>query len=211
MLKSILLIIFSCLSVSLSAQTVNNDLKIDIRASGSFEGTNLLISIHRHTDSIKIIYKLRDSVNYKGLFKNKRYNDLKKFSTWPLNVRTRIDSIQKINLELYNLSQQYTYYSKDSLLISIHSDTIYTKLLDEVSTTGSDSLENKKINKDRAVLDGTYFIFNIKIGNTERNVHAHSPDQISHPILYQLLHQTLEIYRRTKVNSFLSRGRTDYY
>jgi hypothetical protein len=42
-------------------------------------------------------------------------------------------------------------------------------------------------------------------------VQAHSPDPKSHPLLYELLNQTFNIYRETKNNSFLTANRTDGY
>jgi len=130
---------------------------------------------------------------------------------YPLNIKTAKDSMRVIGHELDSINKKYTYYSTDSLLISTLFNPLYTKLLSEVVLTNTDSLENKKKNAERVVLDGVQFFFDIKIGDAEHTAQAQSPNQDSHPILYQLLEQTLDIYRKMKVNMFLSRGRTDYY
>jgi hypothetical protein len=211
MLRPLLIIAFISVFNIAGAQNINDDFKIDITASDTFEGTNLLINIRKRADSIKIIYKLRDSINYKGMFKDKRYNELSKYMAYPLNIKTGRDSMRMIDHELDSINEKYTHYSIDSLLISTHFMPLYTKLLDEVVLTNTDSLENKKKNVDRHVMDGVDFYFDIKIGDAERTLQAQSPNQDSHPILYQLLEQTLDVYRKTKVNMFLSRGRTDHY
>ena len=171
----------------------------------------MLINIYRHIDSVKVVYKLRDSVNYKSMFKDKRYNELKKYAEYPLNIKTSLDSMKEIYRKLDSIDYKYTFYSEDSLLITSTLKPLYTKLLDDVVGTSSDSLENKEANKARIVFDGTIFEFKIKNRNTERIVNAQQPNPKSHPILYQLLKQTLELYRRTKINAFLSFSRTDNY
>jgi hypothetical protein len=210
-MKSLLLILFFAFSLSSHAQTANGDLSIAITATSSFYGTNMRIIISKYAGSIKVVYKLKDSVNYRGLLKNERYKSLEKITRADYNVNTNLDTIRKANKEEQDITEKYTYYNKDSVIVGVNKDTSYTSLLNKISNTTTDSLENKEANKNRIVFDGTFFEFNIKSGKDDRTLEVHSPSPQSHPILYKLLTQTIDLYRRIKVNEFLSKNRTDGY
>lgn len=196
-------------STANSLGRVVNDLKIDIRAStASMNGNgNYEINIDKRADFIKIVYKLTNRVNYKGLLENKRYQEIKKYRTYPLNTTTRKDSLAKINAEFSSLFESYTSYDKDSLIVNAHLEPQYTQLLYDINKTNTDSLENKNWH----VLDGTAFSFKITNGRSTRMIFADSPTAKSNPMLYQLLTQTLELYRSIKMNTFLNTDKTEGY
>ncbi|MDB5135912.1 MAG: hypothetical protein JWP37_2515, partial [Mucilaginibacter sp.] len=205
MIKSIWLIVFLFIGLSLRAQNHDNDFRINIGASNAFKGTIFLMNIYKRADSIKVIYKLKDSVNYKGLFSNKRYNDLRKYTIAPLNVTANFDTVHNAFMESSAITEKYTYYSKDSIMLNIRTYPSYTNLLEKIVKTSRDELENTKANKDRVVMDGTHYGFDIIFKSGEKVVQAHSPDPKSHPLLYRLLQTTFNVYRDRKHNEFLDK------
>jgi hypothetical protein len=203
-----IILIFSASAVKAQTHKLYlNNLEIIITSSNVLKEGNFFIDITKYDDFTKIVYKFQDSVDYKRLFVNKQYKNLSKCLDTLKNNKSR----SELYLEMYNIAQKYTYFSKDSLQITTRSQPLYFELLGKVNKTSSDSLENKIVNENRIVLDGTYFGFTIKNGKNERTVQAHSPDPKSHPLLYELLNQTFNIYRETKNNSFLTANRTDGY
>ncbi|MBS1520229.1 MAG: hypothetical protein JST50_04475 [Bacteroidetes bacterium] len=178
------------ISFSLSAQTANNDLIINIRGISIFRGNYLLINIYKHRNSIKILYELNDSVSYQMMLNNKKFNRTQKGT-----VGINKDSVDKRYKRIYGDGPKY---KKDSLLISTYTYPLYTKLLKEISSTSTRDLENKEINRNGVTIDGTHFYFNIKSGKTERKIYANAPDSISQPKLYKLIHQTLYLFEKDK-------------
>jgi hypothetical protein len=193
-----------------NTQPDNTYFKINITANGSGIPNLMQISICKNAGTIKTVYKLKDSINNKELRENRRYAVLHEELPKVLNKANR-DSILKILRQLDSITNKYTIYDTDSLTLNANNNTSYSKLLNMVSVTGDVSLENNVYNKGRIVLDGTMFEFKIQTGHATRTVYAHSPDPKSNPILYKLLSQTLEIYRKTKANNFLSLSRTGGY
>jgi hypothetical protein len=193
-----------------NAQPDNNYLKINITANGSGIPNLMQTNICKNAGIIKIVYKLKDSINNKELQENSRYAVLQEKLPKVLNKANR-DSILKIARELDSITDKYTSYDTDSLTLNANNNIRYSKLLHTVGVTGNTSLEYNVYNKNRIVLDGIMFEFKIQAGHVTRTVYARSPDPKSNPILYKLLSQTLEIYRKTKANNFLSRSRTGGY
>ena len=186
-------------------------IQIDITATNAFKGTYLFISICSYEDVTKIVYKVKDSLDNKGLKSDTQYMTLEKYRKEVIDTERNVDPALKLMQKFAEISKKHTHYSMDSVLVSTKSTPLYTKLLNKVANISTDSLENSKANIDRVVLDGTHFDFHIKRLNQQRVVRAHSPTQKSHPILYDLLHQTMELYRNKKNNTFLTKARTDGY
>jgi hypothetical protein len=86
---------------------------------------------------------------------------------------------------------------KDSLLLDKEKVESYDSLLNWFIRASITELENQEANKDRHLLDGVYFIFTIVSKSGSRKAYANSPDVSSHPLIYELLTKTFDIYRDT--------------
>lgn len=186
-------------------------IQIDITATNAFKGTYLFMSIYNFGDSTKIVYKTKDSLDNKGLKSDTQYMALQGFSGKFLEAQKNEDSVLKIMRKFVEISQRHTYYSKDSIFFNNHDNASYTKLLNKVINTNTSTLESLPSKNTNIILDGTHFVFVIKAPNQNRRVFADSPTQKSYPILYDLLHQTTELYRKRKNNTFLTTAKTDGY
>jgi hypothetical protein len=210
-MKYCLLLISFLFYQCLYSQANNKDLSITISAKTSVTGGEYLVHIYRQHEHIKIVYLMRDSIDYLSLQKDKNYKEywdtlLRLFNNLKENKNRfnfyfeRVDSIIK----------QFTYYKRDSILVKAKSNVSYSNLLDEILHTPTEVPENRAANKNRFVMDGTHFKFDIQ-SKESRSIHVHSPRPNSHPLLYQFISETLGMYRRSATNTFLDKKYTSGY
>jgi hypothetical protein len=198
----ILLVLFT-MRYTVSAQQSPNYIRVHMESINSLTSNKFKVDVTKHNETIKITYSLCDSTSFKTLRKNPRYVMLMN------SIGTNIspDSATKMQLELRLLWEQQTYYSTDSLLLNPATDTAYASLLYRLNAASTDSLENPS----RVVMDGVHFKFQIQNAAAIRTLYADTPRPASHPLLYTFIHETLEVYRRKKANTFLNTGRTNNY
>ncbi|SDE32970.1 hypothetical protein SAMN05216464_105244 [Mucilaginibacter pineti] len=199
----ILLLLGNCLK----AQS-NNDITINISAHPVLNRNEFLIDITRHNNVITLAYTVLDSISYTNLNNNPR------FVTLASGIKAKnLDNAtaQTMQAEINTLIKKQSYYSRDSIIINAETDTAYTNLLNKIGAASTSVLENTEVNKHRHVLDGIQFRFSISTANTNREIFAHSPNAASHPLLYNLIEETLGMYRKLKGDTFLTKYKTGYY
>lgn len=199
----ILLLLGNCLK----AQS-NNDITINISAHPVLNRNEFLIDITRHNNVVTLAYTILDSIGYTSLNKNPRFVAL---ATGMAAKNLDKATAQTMQAEINTLIKKQSYYSRDSIIINSETDTAYTTLLNKTGESSTDVLENTEANKHRHVLDGIQFRFNISTANTNREIYAHSPNATSHPLLYNLIEETLGMYRKLKGDTFLTKYKTGYY
>jgi len=119
----------------------------------------------------------------------------------------------KIVYSIQNL-EKYGYtplkLDKDSLLINRLKFASFDSLLSRINDASVTQLENRE--HERQVLDGVFFNFTIVSAMSQsKSAFAHSPDQSSHPLLYELLTKTFAIYRNTKPTAAWNQPKTYGY
>lgn len=211
-MKFKLLFLSFLLAQHLFSQVADRKFAIVITATTSVSGEKFLININKNKRDLKILYSIRDSVAFTSLEQNK-YHQLYKdtllilFSNLNQNKKTFKFYMDKMD-SLYEL---YTYYSKDSIILKPKKNRIYSNFLKEIFLTPTEMLENKEANKNRITVDGTSCKFHLISSGQNRIVYAHSPRIKSHPLLYQLISETLALYRKTHNTQFLDKRRTSGY
>ena len=210
-MKVHLLFLFFIFPQYLFSQIADNKFSIIIGTT-SVSGDRFLINIYKNKNDLKIVYSIRDSVDDSSLELNQYYQAYKDTL---LRLFNNLNENRK-DFKLYadkmdSLREQYSYYSKDSIILKPEKNIAYSNLLQEIFVTSTEKLENKEGNKNRFSLDGTIFKFHLLSSAENRIIYAHSLREKSHPLLYQLLSETLNVYRQTKNNQFLDKRRTSGY
>jgi hypothetical protein len=201
----LLLFLFFATNCSISGQSIK-ERSIEIFASASIDGTKYQIKITTGIDSIKIRYKIRDSTST-SLDSDKEFNAHRNYLLSLKNIDFHNDTVvNKLNI-LESIAEKYTFYSKDSIEVSNSDNESYLNLINEVFDSPTDSLNNKIQNKNRIVFDGIQMTFILREKGNQREVHAHSPTAKSHPLLYELIDSSINIYREAKKNDFLNKSR----
>ena len=127
-------------------------------------------------------------------------DSVKNFNPNNDTVKTYLEKLDLIYLA-------YTLYDTDSIIVLNNENKNYVKLIQEVLKSPTEVLENK----NHIVLDGTRMNFILTNNDIIRTVYAHSPTSTSNPILYKLITETTSLYRKNKMNNFLSEKRTNGY
>lgn len=208
MYKLALLLLLMCYSKVLYSQSNAEHISIVMGGSSAFKGALFTVRIDASRDSIKVVYKLNRSVDYKAVSNDSVYKKWLKYTIAPLNVTASQDTVMKALAKCAGVIGKYTSYDKDSLLLDAKTNIAYATLLNRIVATPSDTLENVANHPPRIVHDGTHYGFTIFDGKTSRNLWATSPTQKTFPILYELLDETMEVYRDNKHNTFLDKTKT---
>lgn len=205
----LLFLIFS--SFNLSSQDLRGK-KVEVMAITSASAQEYFIETSCNEKEITIMYRLKDSISRNGLDLDSTYISLsKKMKEW-----TYFDPTDTYQKEVYrhfrSVIERYTVYSVDSIKFRYGKQPKYEKLLHTLFNSSKTELENKEKNKDRIVLDGTSMSFTFLMNEVEINkVQAQSLTVSSHPLLYNYVDSSLELYRQKKKNNFLSKARTSGY
>lgn len=196
----------------LFCQKSSNNYSIIINATTSVSDSEFIVNIHKSPNDIKIVYILRDSVDDISLEQNK-YHTVYKDTLFKLfnDLSANRNTFTLYASKLDSLTKLYSYYRKDSILLDVKTNISYNNLLNKIVRSTREELENKVGNKNRVTLDGTSFRFNVITSNQDKFIYANSPRETSHPLLYQLISETLNIYRQTKNNMFLDKRITNGY
>ena len=173
---------------SLQAQDKNADLSIRIHSIGN--GKEFTTDIFRSGKKVKIVFARKDSIG-RGLGKDERFLQLfhvinSKDS--PLTGNDRSIAFKS----LMALTKEYTYYSKDSILISLRKHKAFEELLSRVADPSNDEPEKElESAKNRKVLDGTSYMINISSVTKVKAYQLSSPSPVSHPFIYRIIHEPL--------------------
>ena len=189
---------------------VRRGIRIPSARPSAHKETIFLINIYRSGQDIKIIYKLNDSVssliNSDTIIENYR-----KIIRDTANHPNKNGIVKNAVTKIEELSEPYTFYSVDSIAFSINDKREFSSLLDSIFNYPKERLEKRIINKNRITLDGMKFRFIINNSYAQKVIYIHNPDATSSPMLWQLVHESLDLYRNAKKNSFLNVKRTYGY
>lgn len=174
---------------SLQAQDYESDLSIRIHSFG--HGKEFITEVFRKAKRVKIIFAKKDSVG-KALGKDERF--LKLLSTLNSKDSSVIAECKGIDFKtLAKIVQEYTYYSKDSVWVNLRKHRAFDELLSKVADPADDMPEKElELAKNRHILDGTGYSVHIRTVNKERTYQLSSPTPVSHPFIYQIIHEPLK-------------------
>jgi hypothetical protein len=206
---SLILIVFTC--QSLYSQGLEGK-QVALRAFTSVNGTEFFVKTICYKDSIKINFKVKDSVSYKDLQHDPVYKTLMKSSQDIKQFDLTNDTIKQLLRRIDSVTLAYTSYHTDSVLIASSSFSRYSKLLFDLFKSSQGNLEDPARIKTRIILDGTNMTFEFSQNDhLQFSAYAHSPDKESHPLLYDYVKSTLDIYRNTIKDAFLTKEKTSGY
>lgn len=180
----------------------NKERQIEIFASASIDGTEFIIKITPGTESTKMTFKIRDSISA-NLKNDKAYHTHRNYLLSLKSIDLKNDTVIKYLSILKSITEQYTFYSEDSIEIENEAHKDYLHLINEVFNTATDRLENK----NRFVMDGIFMSFTLTDKNSTRKVNAFYPTEESNKMLYELVIGSTSIYRLAKKNDFLNKRR----
>lgn len=204
------IIFFLLISQSLCAQKAADTFTIDIDARGSGSMSRFVVNIERSPDLVKIVYAVRDSLSNEGLKENKDYTTLLHQFVAANDANERDTALIQSIMHQFD-SIEIASYSKDSLAFKPSKSAHYTKLINKIYSATTEQLENIEANRKRIVLDGTLFKIKIQSSSGSRIIYAHSPEEMSHPLLAELITETLDLYRGKNQNAFLDKRKTNGY
>ncbi|AIZ63258.1 hypothetical protein PK28_05340 [Hymenobacter sp. DG25B] len=163
------------------------------------------VNLTRSASRIKILYARYDStanaLNQDAELKELIENFLHD------STLTQQERTQK-SARIISLYEHYALYSLDSLVLTPKQNRAFFQLADSVYQSSTDYLVNKE--KNRIVLDG-HSVFVCISGNEqpERSFYVSNPTRGT--LIYQLLHESMELYRPKQPNLFPTRRATRGY
>lgn len=207
-MKNLNKFIFSALMIfcakQLYAQKTSRagDITIHISAH-SFANKKYAINIYKAYGSIKIVYVTEDSTKSTEMKKDVDY------------VRITNSYMEQIKANSMNpnigdsfraLIEKYTIYDRDSITFNTKLDTAYNNLLIRVANSAEEELLELEKNKNIVVLDGVRVAYQIINGSASKTVVANTPDSKRYPLLYNFLKSTLDIGRKQKLKTVVTKG-----
>lgn len=194
--------------VSLSqAQTNQAPYTMELRAHRSVSGADYRILIVRGAKSVKLRYFRLDSIRAK-LYTDATYRAL----AATLENKQPAAEREMAARQLVALFDKYKVYRHESLQLRTASNGPFVQLLDSIYQASPAQLKAREANTFHIVLDGTDVQLLVKAtGTPDKEVYAQSPGPTSHPELYRLLHQSLELYRQQRPQGFLDTRYTGGY
>jgi hypothetical protein len=206
---SLIIIFVTC--QALFAQELEGK-QVTLRAFTSVTGKGFFMKTLCYKDSIKINCKIEDSVSVNKLKNDLVYKTLMNSFREVNQFDLTNDSLKNLLKRIDSVTVAYTTYSTDSVLIACSHFPDYSKLLGNLFKSSRIELENTEQNTPRVILDGTNMSFEFSQNELiQYSAGAHSPDKESHPLLYDYVKSTLDIYRRIKKDTFLTKEKTSGY
>jgi hypothetical protein len=186
--------------------------RITLNAKGTAYTNEFFIETSCSKNEIKIKIKSKDSVSRHTLNADSDYmanmQTLRNMDSFDY----KSDTLRKLVKKLDSATKAHTVYNVDSISVSYHQFAAYGKLLSKIFSSSMIDLENKAHNKNRTVLDGTHMYFDfLQNDSSVFTAFAHSPSELSHPLLYQYIKATLDIYRKETKNTFLTKQKSSGY
>jgi hypothetical protein len=176
-----------------------------ISAISGVAGKEFQIAITRTATQVNLWYGSLDSVR------------MKRFRTDPDYYTTALavpdpDAERARLLRFGAAIQKYKVFTQDSIQLKVKSHRSLVQLLDSVYLATPELLEQREANRKRIVLDGTLVYVVMKSeGRITQAVGAQSPEPGTHPLLYRLVHESLQAYRTQHFDSFLTQRVTNGY
>ena len=209
LILSSIFILFTC--QALFSQELEGQ-QVTLHAITSVTGNKFLLKTICYKDSIMIKFKMKDSVSLNKLKKDSVYKTLMKSFHQVKQFDTKHDTIKNLLKRIDSVTVLYTTYNSDSVQIAYSQFSDYSKLLRQLFKSSKIELENSKNIKNRIILDGTNMTFEFSHNELiQFSARAHSPDKESHPLLYDYITSTLDIYRGIRKNTFLTKEKTSGY
>ncbi|MXV52616.1 hypothetical protein GS399_16705 [Pedobacter sp. HMF7647] len=170
---------------------------------------NSWIDIDRKDNDVHIVYYFFSKEQYKKMWADSSYQ---KFSRAFKEVHKADNYNKQIGAETMRRLEliKKSYADKDSVQIDLDKYPDYKLLLQQLSTATREDLEQTNRNKNSSVLDGTHIKAVISRNDEIVIANADSPTPNTHPLFYQLLRQTYDVYRGLKHGDFLSRNHVGY-
>jgi hypothetical protein len=186
--------------------------QITLRSSTSVSGKVFLMKTICYRDSVKIKVCIKDSVSQKKLNDDSIYKTLMISLREMMESNIKNDSLRIFLKRLDSVRNVYTIYKTDSVLIAYSQFPEYSKLLSNLFKSSIPKLENRERNKNRIILDGTVMVFEFSQNQLiQFSADAHSPRKESHPLLYDYVNSTLNMYRSIRKDTFLTIDTTSGY
>lgn len=204
----VLLIFFLIFSSFIVHCQHNHSYCIEIDAHASINRMKLNIMIERYDENIKVFYNKLDSIDPQSSESDsKRIQLHKKYAKAKSNSKK-----ERIINRLKTLSEKYEIYKKDTLIINVSENIQYSNLLDTIYKTDKNVLIRDRRRGSLIILDGTSFKIRVLENNKVlKDLYIHAPRSDSHPLIYKLISETLDIYRINNENSFLDKKYTNGY
>ena len=179
--------------------------RVTVHARGSGYGFEYFVETSCFENQIKIKIKSKDSVSNHTLELDSNYLATRKtiysLDSYDLKNDRHVNLFKKAD----SINNAYTVYDIDSVIILNTKNPAYEKLLRELFSSSMAELENQEGNKNRIVLDGTLMYFDFLQNNSSLfTARAHSPSEVSHPLLHRYIKATLAIYRKETKNTFFT-------
>lgn len=174
---------------------------IQIRAQNGVNGSDFRIYITRTPRVISLRYGRLDSIQTAQLHADPRY------AAYVAAVLPGSHSAAAHLAALTRFSalvEQYKVYRWNSLRLGPTPARPFRHLLDSLYATSAAQLERRAENRNRYVLDGTSV--SVRVTTDAQLIKAlsvYAPRPASHPLLYRLLHESLQLYRQAHPTSFL--------
>lgn len=184
-----------------------------VKAYTGVNGHDFRIRLTRSATSVVAHYARLDSVQLHQLRKDQELAALTEMvmavmsdSCLPKAAKAAIGQRYVARADTYRV------YRQDSLQLSAAAFPAFVQLLDSVTQASTEQLEQREANRFRIVLDGTNVSLLIKPAEgPARTLSAHSPRARTHPLLYRLLHESLQLYRQRRPTSLLPTSYTSNY
>lgn len=180
-----------------------------VSARASISGSDFRVELTRYADSVHLRYGRLDSVQHTLFRQNPLFTAyVSALENGPLASEERTN----IARQIMDLEKQYKVYRWDSLRVATSNHQPFLQMLDSVYVSSAAQLQRAAANRNRIVLDGNVVHVVVKGGNqTEKDLYVQSPGRASHPQLYRLLHEALQLYRQKQPAAFLDQGYTGGY
>lgn len=206
---SFIFIVFTC--QALFSQELEGK-QVTLRAYTSVNGNEFFIKTICNKDSVRIKFKSKDSVSFNKLRNDRVYKKLMRSFGKIKQFDLTNDTLKNPIFRIDSVREVHTIYHTDSILIAYSQIPEYSKLLGNLFKSSKAELENSENIRDRIILDGTNMTFEFSHNKLiQFSAGAHSPDEKSHPLIYDFLKSTLEIYRNIRKNTFLTKEETSGY
>ncbi|MFD2873662.1 hypothetical protein ACFS5N_14345 [Mucilaginibacter ximonensis] len=187
--RLLLLAILFYTAKGLFAQEIVNkgDIAIHIVDADAWGMHKFFIDIYKHRNQVKIVYAHRDSIKHAEIRRDPAYKPIShaafRYPSSDPRGQSALDSLTKY-FDLHSV------YTRDSVTIDIKHDTAYGNLLSRIAKTSEAELKRK--HDDVHVLDGDFPSFIVITNRENKKAEAQSPTMQSHPLLFTLLHHTME-------------------
>jgi hypothetical protein len=191
------------------SQHLQRPYSIQLSAHNSTSGTDFRVNVTRRVDAIYLRYGRLDSMQNGRLRADPRYGSyVSELQANPLPTAAGTSTVKR----LLALVEQYKVYRWDSLRVVTRRHQPFGQLLDSVYSSSAAQLERRAANRDRIVLDGTSVHVVVQTGTQiEKDLYINAPSLASHPLLYRVLHEALQLYRQEYPTSFLDQRFTSGY